>query len=187
MDKQYNVDDILAEIKRKKGGRGEGAVSAPPRGESVFAEPARRPEREPSEAEETADAFEREEKGREPGLSASLRAGQGEERETAAFPKEEPMREKAAFRPAPGRELPPRDDPFDADFKPHFNWLKCVALFGVHILHAFKLEPKKVFFFHKGLADFAQRIYGYVDKAAIAPEEVRRMEEKIRPFVARNG
>lgn len=113
MDKQYNVDDILAEIKRKKGGRGEGAVSAPTRGESVFAEPARRPEREPSEAEETADAFEREEKGREPGLSAPLRAGQGEEWETAAFPKEEPMREKAAFRPAPGRELPPRDDPFD--------------------------------------------------------------------------
>ena len=35
----------------------------------------------------------------------------------------------------------------------------------------------------KGLADFAQRIYGYVEKAYVPRAEARRMEERIRPFV----
>jgi len=77
----------------------------------------------------------------------------------------------------------PRDTPMGEGYTPHFNWLKFFALWGVHILHFFRLEPKKVFFFHKGLADFAQRIYGYVDKAWVSPAEVKRMEEKIRPYV----
>ena len=34
-----------------------------------------------------------------------------------------------------------------------------------------------------GFADFAGRIYGYVDKAHISKQEVRAMEEKIRRFV----
>ena len=63
---------------------------------------------------------------------------------------------------------PPRDEPMGPGFSPHFNWLKFFALWGVHLLFALRLEPKKVFFFHKGLADFAQ---------------LRAMEERIRPFV----
>ena len=78
---------------------------------------------------------------------------------------------------------PPRDKPMGEGFTPHFNWLKFFALWGVHILFFFRLEPKKVFFFHKGLADFAQRIYGYVEKAYVPRAEARRMEERIRPFV----
>lgn len=78
---------------------------------------------------------------------------------------------------------PARDTPFDQDFTPHFNLLKCVALFGVHLLFALKLPPKKVFFFNRSLADFAQRIYGYVEKAYISPKEIERLETKIRPFV----
>ena len=78
---------------------------------------------------------------------------------------------------------PPRDAPMGEGFTPHFNWLKFFALWGVHILHFFRLEPKKVFFFHKGLADFAQRIYGYVDKAYVAPAAVKAMEARIRPYV----
>lgn len=78
---------------------------------------------------------------------------------------------------------PPRDDPMGDGFTPHFNWLKFFALWGVHILYFFRLEPRRVFFFHKGLADFAQRIYGYVEKAHVSPAEARRLEEKIRPFV----
>ena len=78
---------------------------------------------------------------------------------------------------------PPRDTPMGEGFTPHFNWLKFFALWGVHILFFFRLEPKKVFFFHKGLADFAQRIYGYVEKAYVPRAEARRMEERIRPFV----
>ena len=78
---------------------------------------------------------------------------------------------------------PPRDKPMGEGFTPHFNWLKFFALWGVHILFSFRLEPKKVFFFHKGLADFAQRIYGYVEKAYVPRAEARRMEERIRPFV----
>lgn len=78
---------------------------------------------------------------------------------------------------------PPRDTPMGEGYTPHFNLLKFAALWGVHILHFFKLEPKKVFFFHKGLADFAQRIYGYVEKAYVTPAEVKRMEDKIRLYV----
>ena len=78
---------------------------------------------------------------------------------------------------------PPRAEPMGPGFTPHFNWLKFFALWGVHLLFALRLEPKKVFFFHKGLADFAQRIYGYVEKAHVTPDQVRTMEERIRPFV----
>ncbi len=78
---------------------------------------------------------------------------------------------------------PPRDTPMGEGFTPHFNALKFFALWGVHILHFFRLEPKTVFFFHKGLADFAQRIYGYVDKAYVSPAQARQMAEKIRPYL----
>lgn len=77
----------------------------------------------------------------------------------------------------------PRDTPFDAEFQPRFNLLKFFALGGVHLLYALKLEPKKVFFFSKPLADFAQRIYGYVGKAHISKAEITKMEERIAPFV----
>lgn len=78
---------------------------------------------------------------------------------------------------------PPRDDPFAPPFRPHFNLLKYCALVGVHILFALKLPPQKVFCFCKPLADFAQRIYGYVEKAYISPQQVKEMEQRIRPFV----
>lgn len=78
---------------------------------------------------------------------------------------------------------PPRDNPFAPPFKPHFNLLKYCALVGVHILFALKLPPKKVFGFCKPLADFSQRIYGYVEKAHISKQEVAKMEQRIRPFV----
>ena len=82
---------------------------------------------------------------------------------------------------------PPRDEPMGEGFTPHFNWLKFFALWGVHILFALRLPPKKVFFFHKGLADFAQRIYGYVEKAYVPKAQIRAMEDKIRPFVMKGG
>ena len=78
---------------------------------------------------------------------------------------------------------PPRDDPFAPPFKPHFNLLKYCALVGVHALFALRLQPQKVFFFCKPLADFAQRIYGYVEKAYISKADVQAMEDRIRPFV----
>lgn len=78
---------------------------------------------------------------------------------------------------------PPRDDPMDNGFVPHFNWLKFFALWGVHILFFFRIQPKKIFFFHKGLADFAQRIYGYVEKAYVSPEQARSMADRIRPYL----
>ena len=77
----------------------------------------------------------------------------------------------------------PRDNPMGEGFVPHFNWLKFFALWGVHILFALHLEPKKVFAFHKGLADFAQRIYGYVEKAYVPKAKIKAMEDRIRPFV----
>ena len=55
---------------------------------------------------------------------------------------------------------PPRDEPMGAGFTPHFNKLKFCAL-----------------------AKFAQRIYGYVDKAHVTPEQGAAMEARIKPFV----
>ncbi len=78
---------------------------------------------------------------------------------------------------------PPRDAPMGPGFKPRFNLLKYLALRGVHLLFRHRWQPKTVFAFCAPLADFAQRIYGYVEKAWIPPEERARMEARIRPFV----
>ena len=78
---------------------------------------------------------------------------------------------------------PPRDEPMGDGFTPHFNKLKFCALAGVHFLYRRGWEPKKLFAFCPPLANFAQRIYGYVDKAYIPPEEIQRMEARIRPYV----
>lgn len=78
---------------------------------------------------------------------------------------------------------PPRDHPMGDGFTPHFNVLKFVALAGVHFLYRHQWQPRKVFAFCPPLADFAQRIYGYVDKAYLPPEEITRMTERIRPYV----
>ena len=78
---------------------------------------------------------------------------------------------------------PPRDEPMGEGFTPHFNLLKFCALAGVHFLYRRGWEPKKVFAFCPPLANFAQRIYGYVDKAHVTPEQVEAMTARIRPYV----
>lgn len=78
---------------------------------------------------------------------------------------------------------PPRDEPMGDGFTPHFNLLKCLALAGVHWMYRHGLQPKNAFKLCPPLADFAQRIYGYVDKAQISPAEVAQMTARIRPFV----
>ena len=78
---------------------------------------------------------------------------------------------------------PPRDAPMGPGFRPHFNLLKYLALAGVHWLYRHKWEPKRVFALCPPLANFAQRIYGYVDKAHLEPDEIARMEARIRPFI----
>lgn len=78
---------------------------------------------------------------------------------------------------------PPRHDPMGHGFSPHFNLLKFCALAGVQFLYRRKWEPRRVFAFCPPLADFAQRIYGYVDKAYVSPQDIARMTARIRPFV----
>ena len=78
---------------------------------------------------------------------------------------------------------PPRDEPMGEGFTPHFNLLKFCALAGVHFLYRRGWEPKKVFAFCPPLANFAQRICGYVDKAHVTPEQVEAMTARIRPYV----
>ena len=78
---------------------------------------------------------------------------------------------------------PPRDEPMGEGFKPHFNLLKFCALAGVHFLYRRGWEPRRVFAFCPPLANFAQRIYGYVDKAHVTPEQVAAMTDRIRPYV----
>ena len=57
----------------------------------------------------------------------------------------------------------------------------------MHILFALRWQPKHVFFFCPPLAQFAQRIYGYVEKAYVPRAERARMEEKLRPYVETIG
>lgn len=78
---------------------------------------------------------------------------------------------------------PPRDTPMGDGFTPHFNVIKCLALAGVHWLHRHNRQPKDVFKLCPPLANFAQRIYGYVDKAYLTEPEIEAMTERIRPFV----
>ena len=81
----------------------------------------------------------------------------------------------------------PRDTPMGEGFSPHFNKLKFLALWGVHILFALRLEPKKAFFFCPPLARFAQRIYGYVQKAYLPRTQREAMEARLRPYVEKIG
>ncbi len=73
-------------------------------------------------------------------------------------------------------KAPPRDFPFSEGFKPRFNLLKYFALWGVHILFALRLNPKR-------FSAFAGRIYGYVQKAYLPKKERRAMREKIEKYV----
>lgn len=81
---------------------------------------------------------------------------------------------------------PPRQDPFAPPFRPHFNTLKFCALVGIHAMYAWRAAPGKAAPPFAGFADFAGRIYGYVDKAHISKQEVRAMEEKNTPLCVKN-
>lgn len=78
---------------------------------------------------------------------------------------------------------PPRDTPFDADFIPSFNWLKYFALVGVHIFHFFRFNPTRLQKVAPRFADFAGRIYGYIDKASISKQQIEALRTRIKPFV----
>lgn len=81
----------------------------------------------------------------------------------------------------------PRDAPMGEGFTPHFNKLKFLALLGVHILFALRLEPKRAFFFCPPLARFAQRIYGYVEKAYVPKAKREAIEARLGPYVEKIG
>ena len=78
---------------------------------------------------------------------------------------------------------PPRTEPFSAGYTPHFNWLKCFALVGVHILFALRLNPARFARVAPGFASFAGRIYGYIEKAHLPKGEAEAMRQRIRRFV----
>lgn len=82
---------------------------------------------------------------------------------------------------------PPRDMPFSPPFRPHFNLLKFCALVGVHMLYAIKLNPKVFARVAPSFAQFAGRIYGYVEKAHISKSEVAALHAKIAPYVQKNA
>lgn len=82
---------------------------------------------------------------------------------------------------------PPRDMPFSPPFRPHFNLLKFCALVGVHMLYAIKLNPKVFARIAPSFAQFAGRIYGYVEKAHISKSEVAALHAKIAPYVQKNA
>lgn len=78
---------------------------------------------------------------------------------------------------------PPRDTPFGPGYTPHFNWLKYFALIGVHMLYAIRFNPQRLQKVLPRFADFAGRIYGYIDKAYVPRQQAEKMRQKIKPFV----
>ncbi len=78
---------------------------------------------------------------------------------------------------------PPRDTPFDEAFTPHANVLKFVALWGVQLLFRLRLSPARFRKIAPRFADFAGRIYGYVEKAYVPREETEEMRKKIQKFL----
>jgi hypothetical protein len=78
---------------------------------------------------------------------------------------------------------PPRGNPFGPDFKPRFNWLKFFALIGIHLLHALRLNPAKFSKAFPGLAGYAGRIYGYIDKARLTKKQAAAIEAALLPYV----
>ncbi|NLW79407.1 MAG: hypothetical protein GXY32_08370 [Ruminococcaceae bacterium] len=81
------------------------------------------------------------------------------------------------------RKNPPRDMPFSAGFTPKFNWLKFFALIGVHILFALKLRPEKFRKLLPRFADFAGRIYGYIEKAHMPKKQAAALRERVRRYL----
>lgn len=80
---------------------------------------------------------------------------------------------------------PPRDFPFSEGYTPHFNWLKYFALWGIHIMSFFKLDPVKFKNISPKFADFAGRIYGYIQKAKVSPAQISEWETNIGRFVGK--
>ncbi len=78
---------------------------------------------------------------------------------------------------------PPVAKPFSAPFKQRFNLVKYIALVGVHCMYKIKLHPRAFARVCAPFANFAGRIYGYVDKAHIDKKDVAAMSEKIKKYI----
>lgn len=78
---------------------------------------------------------------------------------------------------------PPRDLPFGPGFTPRFNWLKFFALLGVQGFFLLRFDPIRLKKIAPGFAEFAHRIYGYIEKAHISKQEAQAMAEKIQKFM----
>ncbi len=81
----------------------------------------------------------------------------------------------------------PQDRPFSEGYKPHFNLLKFCALLGVHLFSALRFDPIRLKKFAPGFAQFASRIYGYIQKAKISEREEEQLQKRIAPYVQKMG
>ncbi len=76
-----------------------------------------------------------------------------------------------------------QNGPFSEGYTPRFNVLKLFALWGVHVFSALHFNPARLQKIAPGFAQFAGRIYGYVQKAKISKEEVNQLRARITPYV----
>ncbi len=81
---------------------------------------------------------------------------------------------------------PPRARIFGDGYTPKFNLLKYCALVGIHIFHTFGFNPSRLKFCPP-FADFAGRIYGYVQKGYLPKQKVAQMRKKAAFFVDKIG
>ena len=82
---------------------------------------------------------------------------------------------------------PPRDNPFSDGYTPRFNLLKCIALFGIHIMYALRLHPKSFRKISPAFARFAGRIYGYIEKADVSNAQIEAWQARINKYIINSG
>ncbi len=75
---------------------------------------------------------------------------------------------------------------FGDGYKPRFNLIKFCALIGIHIFFALRFNPSRLKFI-PGFADFAGRIYGYIEKGYVSKENEAKLRKRVEYFVNKNG
>ncbi|MEG1809657.1 MAG: hypothetical protein RR244_07385 [Oscillospiraceae bacterium] len=80
---------------------------------------------------------------------------------------------------------PPRDLPFSQGYAPHFNFAKFIALFGLRIMNALRINPHWFdFLLGKKTTDMTERLMGYYKKAYVDKSTVRSKIDELKGYIS---
>ena len=70
---------------------------------------------------------------------------------------------------------PPRDHPFSEGYKPHFNFIKFIALWVFSVMRFLHINPHWFDFLGKKLTDTTERMINYHAKAHVDPDDLEKL------------